>query len=588
MIMARRRLNSQLFISYLVIILLAVVALGWFASQSVKSFYFSEKRDDLKARAVLVREALDIKRDNAPESLSNFCRRVGENTATRITLIHNDGHVLADSHEDASVMDNHRDRPEIREAIGNGEGTSIRYSHTLDEEMMYLAIFTEISDKPIVVRLSVPITSLQETLAVMRKRIIFAVILIAAVSSGISYLVSQRIVRPLEAIKRGADRFAAGDLNRKLSIPNLEETVSLAETLNEMASQLDARIMTILKQRNEREAILTSMVEGVVAIDEEGRIMTFNEAAAKLLGIDLEIELGKPLTELVRSSKLTDFLKKTMKSDGVIESEIELEGDRKRFVQVHGVRLRGDDGPTTRTLIVLNDISRLKKLEQVRRDFVANVSHELKTPITSIQGYAETLQDFLSEKDNDATQFLSIIVRQSERMKLIIDDLLHLSQIEDMQERGELQKIPTEIFPLLESAVEDVRLQSGTKNLAFDLHCSEDLIVEVNSQLFRQAVTNLLDNAVKYGDGSKILLNCLKVEDNIEVRITNAGSIIEPEHRERLFERFYRVDKDRSREKGGTGLGLAIVKHIALAHGGKVSVESKAVEGNTFSLCLPA
>ena len=570
MIMARRRLNSQLFISYLVIILLAVVALGWFASQSVKSFYFSEKRDDLKARAVLVRETLDIMRENTPESLSNFCRRVGEKTATRITLLHNDGHVLADSHEDAAVMDNHSDRPEIREAIGNGEGTSIRYSHTLDEEMMYLAIFTEISDKPIVVRLSVPITSLQETLAVMRKRIIFAVILIAAVSSSISYLVSQRIVRPLEAMKRGADRFAAGDLNRKLSIPNLEETGSLAETLNEMASQLDARIMTILKQRNEREAILTSMVEGVVAIDEQGRTVTFNEAAVRLLGVDLENELGKPLTELVRSSKLTDLLKKTMKSDEVIESEIELVGsDRKRFVQVHGVRLRGDDGPTTRTLIVLNDISRLKRLEQVRRDFVANVSHELKTPITSIQGYVETLQDFLSEEDNDATHFLSIIVRQSERMKLIIDDLLHLSQIEDMQERGELQKVPTEIFPLLESAVEDVRSQSGTKKLAFDLHCSEDLNVEVNSQLFRQAVTNLLDNAVKYGDGSTILLNCLQVEDNIEVSVTNAGSIIAPEHRERLFERFYRIDKGRSREKGGTGLGLAIVKHITLAHGGE-------------------
>ena len=389
-------------------------------------------------------------------------------------------------------------------------------------------------------------------------------------------------------MKEGADRFAGGSLQSKLVIPKLKETASLAETLNKMASQLDSRINTILKQRNEKEAILSSMVEGVIAIDNLGDIATINYAAKDMLDIDGQNLVGKNYIDVIKSPKLIKLLKKLLKSKEVVENEIKLKNELERYVQIHGVRLKGtaneaDNG----ILLVMNDITRLKQLERVRRDFVANVSHELKTPITSIQGYAETLHD---EKSNNlgekSERFLSIITRQSERMRLIIDDLLHLAEIEDMAEKQEMEMLSADLHPIIESAIQDIITRHGD-NINIELSCAPDLTGVVNSEYIRQAIVNLLDNAVKYGENSKIFVNTGIKDGSIIIKVKNNGSIIPENQQKRLFERFYRIDKSRSRDMGGTGLGLAIVKHISQAHNGEVIVSSDKTKGTIFSIVIP-
>ena len=389
-------------------------------------------------------------------------------------------------------------------------------------------------------------------------------------------------------MKEGADRFAGGSLQSKLVIPNLKETASLAETLNKMASQLDSRINTILKQRNEKEAILSSMGEGVIAIDNLGDIATINYAAKDMFDIDGQNLVGKNYIDVIKSPKLIKLLKKLFKSKEVVENEIKLKNELERYVQIHGVRLKGtaneaDNG----ILLVMNDITRLKQLERVRRDFVANVSHELKTPITSIQGYAETLHD---EKSNNlgekSERFLSIITRQSERMRLIIDDLLHLAEIEDMAQKQEMEMLSADLYPIIQSAIQDIITRHGD-NINIELSCDPDLTGIVNIQYIRQAIINLLDNAVKYGENSKIFVNTVIKDGSIIIKVKNNGSIIPENQQKRLFERFYRIDKSRSRDMGGTGLGLAIVKHISQAHNGEVIVSSDKTKGTIFSIVIP-
>ena len=585
--MNRRKLNTQLFLTYLVIILLMVFAFRILSLQAMKDFYYKDRENDLKSRAFVISEMLNSEILQNSQKLQLFCKNLGSQGTMRVTIVNYDGLVIADSEQNPEGMDNHKNRPEIIEAMEKGMGSSIRYSNTINTDMMYLAIMLS-NQQGFLLRTSIPVDALQTAINVFAEQTLVALFVITFIAAILSYIVSQAIVRPLEQMKEGADRFAGGSLQSKLVIPKLKETASLAETLNKMASQLDSRINTILKQRNEKEAILSSMVEGVIAIDNLGDIATINYAAKDMFDIDGQNLVGKNYIDVIKSPKLIKLLKKLFKSKEVVENEIKLKNELERYVQIHGVRLKGtaneaDNG----ILLVMNDITRLKQLERVRRDFVANVSHELKTPITSIQGYAETLHD---EKSNNlgekSERFLSIITRQSERMRLIIDDLLHLAEIEDMAEKQEMEMLSADLYPIIQSAIQDIITRHGD-NINIELSCDPDLTGIVNIQYIRQAIINLLDNAVKYGENSKIFVNTVIKDGSIIIKVKNNGSIIPENQQKRLFERFYRIDKSRSRDMGGTGLGLAIVKHISQAHNGEVIVSSDKTKGTIFSIVIP-
>lgn len=588
--MSRRRMLWQLYPSYLVITLLALVAVTWYAARSLRHFHLEEAATDLKARAHLIEWQMAALLDSGDTvQVDSLCKQLGHRTATRITVIRPAGEVVGDSDEDPAHMENHSNRPEIAQALRKETGISTRFSNTLQKTMMYVAIPLTLDNEIIgVVRTSVPITSIDEVLGMISTKIAVGGLVVAALAALVSLWVSRRISRPLEEMKNGADRFAGGDLDYRLAVPNSEEMKRLAEAMNQMAARLDERMRTIVGQRNEREAILTSMVEGVLAVDANERVISLNAAAAHLLDLSLEEAKGRSIQEAVRNTELQALITQTLTERRSVEGAIVLTGAEEWYLQVRGTILKDAQGASVGALVVLNDVTRIRKLENLRRDFVANVSHELKTPITSIKGFVETLLDGTLKNPEDAERFLTKVARQADRLNQIVEDLIDLSRIEKDIEQAEIQLEESHVKEVLEAAAQACEVQASVKAIKIDLTCDDYLKAKINPPLVEQAVINLIDNAIKYSErGQSIEVAAAEQESEIRVSVRDHGCGISQEHLPRLFERFYRVDKGRSRELGGTGLGLAIVKHIALAHNGRVSVKSDLDKGSVFTIHLP-
>ena len=588
--MKRKRLIYQIFPSYLAIIVIAVIALIWLANRSFQDFYYQEKTVELKARAVLVGSLVAAGGDVEPAHLNDICRELGRATGMRITIIARSGKVLGDSHENPEVMDNHGDRPEVLAALEGRTGSSVRYSHTLGQEMMYLAIPVSVGETGLIVRTSLPVTSIQEAISDIRLSIIIGGIVVTFIAALFSFLVSRRMVRPLEEMKRGAERFAGGELDHKLPLPRTEEMAALAESLNHMAKQLHNRVKTIERQRNEREAILASMTEGVLAVDGEERVISLNAAAADMLGIDRNTAISRPIQAVVRNTTLCAFVREVLSGKRFLEADLMLStrtGDR--FLKMTGTRLQEEGGGNIGALIMLNDFTNIRRLENIRRDFVANVSHELKTPITSIKGFVETLREGRTRDPDEMEQFLAIIARQADRLDAIIDDLLELSRLEQKEGHAEFRMERASVRGVLERAAMDCREQAVRKDIEIEIACDENLSALMNKALMERAVVNLVDNAIKYSSpGGRVTVTADRQGGDVVIAVRDEGIGIAREHFDRLFERFYRVDKARSREQGGTGLGLAIVKHITQVHGGSVSVQSTLGKGSVFTIRIPA
>jgi len=404
----------------------------------------------------------------------------------------------------------------------------------------------------------------------------------------LSLWLSRRINRPLQEMAEAAQRFAEGDLDHRLPPSVWQETTALAEAMNRMAGQLDERIRTILRQQNEQEAMLISMDEGVLAVDNNSTIINLNEACARMLQIDSSRVRGRLVHEVLRKPELLAFVEASLDSDEPVERDLRIHGSRDQMLRAHGTMLHDSQQKKIGALIVLHDLTRLHHLENVRRDFVANVSHELRTPITSIKGFVETLLDGAMEDPENRSHFLQIVLRQVNRLNSIIEDLLVLSRIERGSEQQLVQMEWGCLREVLVAALEMCGQKSAEKGVAVVIHCEGELEAAMNAHLLEQAVINLVDNAIKYSPpGTTVQVVGERDEDALVIRVRDEGAGIEASHLPRLFERFYRVDKARSRELGGTGLGLAIVRHIALAHRGSVSVSSVVRGGSVFTIRLP-
>ena len=590
--MRRRRLVTQLFPPYLVIVLVALLAVTWYASQTWRHSFLAQTATDLKVRADLVKPQFKglLQPLDAP-AVDRLCKKLGQLSATRLTVILPSGRVVGDSSNNPAKMDNHADRPEIQEALKGGIGISTRHSYTEEAHMTYVATPVRDQGRIIgVVRASLPVVSIGQALNRMYFKIALGGMGAALLAALLSLLMARRLSKPLEEMKQAAQRFAQGDLRVKVPVPQSDELASLAEALNHMAKQLDERIGTIVRQRQEQEAVLASMVEGVMAVDHRERLLTLNQAAARLLGVDPETARLRPIPEVVRNPDLQNFVDQALASSRQVDGEIILrDNGQDRLLQARGTTLRDLQGNAFGALIVLNDVTRLRRLEQARRDFVANVSHELKTPITSIKGFVETLLDGAMQDPKDALNFLHIIAKHADRLNDIINDLLSLSRIEQDSERGKIPLSTGRIQEILHDAIQVCRDRAAAKDIRIDLDCPEELAAGINGPLLLQAVVNLIDNAVKYSPAGLLV----EVEARFElgevlILVRDQGPGIAPEHLPRLFERFYRVDPGRSRKVGGTGLGLAIVKHIAQAHGGYVTLQSAPGKGSTFFIHLPS
>jgi len=415
----------------------------------------------------------------------------------------------------------------------------------------------------------------------------------AAAALAAGRVIAGRLARPVADLSQAAARLADGDVAAAIPTADSAELTSLADAIVSLREQLVERGLTIGRQDTRQEAVLGSMIEGVLAIDARQRVVGMNGAAAELLGVDSHQAVRRPLQEVIRNPDLRRFALRAIDCREPVEDDLVLRGSRDRIIRLRGTALRDMSGEGG-AVIVLNDVTDVKRLENVRRDFVANVSHELKTPIASIKGFVETLLDGAAEDPTDRRRFLDIVARQADRLASIIEDLLALSRIEQSEEAGNLPRDPVAIADLLAAVAADCQPRAADRSIRLELSCPESLVVAVNAPLLEQAVINLVDNAIKYSDPGRTVRLSADEEPAgpeggaaVTIVVRDEGCGIDAEHLPRLFERFYRVDKARSRKLGGTGLGLSIVKHIVQAHDGTVAVHSEPGVGSTFTIRLP-
>ena len=586
------KLKWQLFPSHIIILLLTMSAVAWYGTHSLKKFYVAQMGTFLEAQSNLILSRVtEYVAAGEFSELNAFCSQTGKKISTRITVVQSDGTVICDSARDFRTMQNHANRPEIGQALAGKVGSSQRYSSTTRQEMLYVAIpiWRDAAVKG-VLRTSVPLTAIDAELYNLYVRIVLGMVLVVVLASVITLLLAKKISRPLEQMKHDSLRFAQGDFREKIVVAGSEEIVGLAQAMNRMAAQLDERMRAVLGKSSELETVLSSMIEGVIAVDLNEKVLYMNGSAQQQLDTEQTDVQGKRLLEVVRNIELLRFIQHTLSQDEQTEKTIVFHlGKRdERILQVHGAQLFDAKKKKIGALVVINDVTRLLRLENLRRDFVANVSHELKTPITSIKGYVETLLDETADQPQHVRDFLEIISKQATRLHAIVEDLLSLAKIEQESDKGEIVLERGSIKDVLRAAIEACSIKAAERGIQIGLDCDEQLGALINGPLLEQAVINLLDNAIKYSRPEEtVQIETVVREKDILIRIKDSGIGIAPQNLERLFERFYVVDKGRSRESGGTGLGLAIVKHIAQAHGGSVTVESEPRKGSIFSISLP-
>jgi two-component system phosphate regulon sensor histidine kinase PhoR len=576
---------------FVAVAVLSLAAATWYAARTLRDFDRQQTRRDLADRARLLTD--DVARllaDNESGRMDELCKRWGEQAAMRVTVIRSDGRVVGDTIEAPIRMENHADRPEFIAAMQEGVGSAERPSSTAGEAYLYVAVAVRRGEQTLgVLRLSVPATVVDDAVRSFVLQIVIGGLAAAAAAAGLGYWLARRLARPLELLRTGAERFARGELTHKLPTSDTIEIATLAETLNQMAAALDERIRALVRQRNEADAVLASMVEGVIAVDSHERILSMNQVCRRLLALDPARAQGRALPEVVRNPQLQQLVGEVLGTGEPAREEIALQQPQPRFLDAQGSALRDAAGRQIGVLVVLHDVTQLRKLESVRRDFVANVSHELRTPITSIKGFVETLLDGALAQPDDARRFLEIVAVQTDRLGAIIEDLLMLSRIEQEAEKAEIALEPGRIRPVMDAAAAVCQIKAQEKQIRLEVDCDDALQATINPPLLEQALVNLIDNAVKYSAaGQTVRLAAEAADDEVQIHVRDCGCGIPREHLPRIFERFYRVDKARSRKLGGTGLGLAIVKHIAQSHGGRATVESALGQGSTFTLHLPA
>ncbi|MEN8212324.1 MAG: ATP-binding protein, partial [Thermodesulfobacteriota bacterium] len=570
----KKRLLWQIFPLFLIVITLSLIFVSYYSTSYFKNFLLKTFEKDLIIRTKLLQSSIDdifkSKQHGQTPYIDKYCKDIGKKTDTRITVVLPSGKVIGDSFANIETMENHMKRPEIRKALKREKGASIRYSSTLDKSMMYIALpVIQGSSVTAVVRTAISVSVIDEKIKSIRNNIFAALLLFIAAAAIAGLYVAKRIARPVEEMKDGALEFAKGNLKARLAVPDTEELSQLAVTMNQMAENLDEKIEALKKRSMELEAVHTSMLNGVIAIDENEKIITINDAAAKVFAFPAQKLKGRYIFEAARNIEFQKFIEKALTTHQPFEDDIVIKQKSDLILNIHSTALYDTSKKRMGTLIIFHDITRIKKLETMHKDFASNVSHELKTPLTTIKGFVETLQGMSpSNSVKDREKFLKIIEQNVNRMIDLINDLLSLSRLE-RQQGTDIQFENQDMEVLVKAAVNSCQNTINEKNITINLDCPKDLMIMLDPILMEQAIVNLLDNAVKYSDkAGHVDITVSKKSEAVEIVVKDQGRGINREHQSRIFNRFYRVDRARSRQQGGTGLGLAIVKHIIQYHNG--------------------
>jgi two-component system, OmpR family, phosphate regulon sensor histidine kinase PhoR len=588
----RRNLFTKLALAFFALLLGVLGAVDFFAERALRRDYQRTGFEQLIEIARIAQASppqLTAFPPETPDDISNlqiWVRGIAASGA-RVTVISADGQVLADSQADPRVLENHAKRPEVVQALAEGVGRSMRHSATINRDLLYYAVRQSSSPpaKGYILRFALPVETVGQVLWPFRRSLWLASALILLVAGGIVVLVSRNFSRRIERLTAFSQRVAEGDFRAQSSDGTGDALDALSDSLNQTAMRLDRTIRTLTEERNLSSAILGSMVEGVLVVNAAERVVFANHSFAEILGMGVPPQAGSGLVECVRQTELIEAVHKVLAGEPRVESEIVTGTLRQHFfaATVAAVRTTGTDG----AVLVLHDITALRKLERVRRDFVANVSHEFRTPLTAIQGFAETLLAGAMEDPQNRGRFLGIILEHSRRLARLTEDLLMLSKMDADRLELETRRIP--VGPFVESCIETSTPRAKEKDLQLSVNLA-DRIPDIAGDRRRltEVLQNLLDNAIQYTPaGGQIMVSAGPRNGEVIFTVSDTGIGIPQADQPRIFERFYRVDVARSREVGGTGLGLSIAKHLVEGHGGRIWVESEVGQGSQFHFSVP-
>lgn len=599
-------MRKKLLIYFIILMIAGMSVTGIFTAQHARNLYMGEVRERIMAVAVLYDHevAQIVKSGGTPEydalarDYANILAQdiptaAGDNKNTdsysfrpRLTIIDSKGKVLGESETDYNRMENHLGRKEVQQALKGLVGEDIRASKTLDMSFLYIAIPSSLHG--IIIRVSVPLSQLRKIDLQILLYSLAGMLAGLVLTTLLAFKFTLSISRPLSELTSAAIEISGGNYSKRVAVGNRDEVGQLASTFNEMADRLEGTVMDLTDKNMKFDAILNSITYSFIAVDQNLRIVLINSIAVKFFDIEQENVIGKRFIEVIRNHQLDEILRITIDSNSPQARELTLGTPENGIFSVHSSPIMAADDKATNAgcILTIEDITAMKKFEQIRAEFVSNVTHELKTPLTSIRGFVETLRSGAIYDASVAPRFLEIIDIEAERLTMLINDILQLSEIENAKsdtniEEHDLSGIISEVLAILTP-------EAGKKGVELKADLAKKIIVKVNRDRIKQLLINLVDNAIKYNrENGNVLVRAAKSEGSLAIIVEDTGIGIEEQHLSRIFERFYRVDRGRSRSMGGTGLGLSIVKHIVNLYDGSVFVESEPGKGSKFTVLLP-
>lgn len=587
------RLFWRIFAAYAALLFGSVCVFAVILSERQRELVIEQIEQRLHDSAVILRGHVSSAFSEGPsDHLQRTLKELAQENQTRITLVAADGVVIGDSAENPQVMNNHRNRDELQQARRRGFGISQRISPTLGIPMMYYALSVP-DDEGLIgyVRVAMPMQSVNARVASVNHMLWGTALAVGLATVALTYFVVGRIIRPLETLTRAARAIAAGDLRQTVEFNTRDELATLSEAFNRMSDELSARVEELQQKSRQLEAnsqrlsaVLGSMIEGVIAVDREEQVLFANRSARALLDLPSADLIGRPMWEAVRNATVQEAVRSALLGREGRLGEFDFPRT-KSVISLLASRLAGE--PCPGVVLVLHDVTELRRLENVRREFVSNVSHELKTPLTTIHAYTETLLNGAVDEPEHARQFLTRIQEQADRLHVLILDLLHLARIESGRDVFEMTALS--VGEIVESCVPEWAAMAEAKGLAMNVeNAAGDMRVEADAEALRTLLNNLVENAINYTPtGGQVTVRWTTDDSWGRIEVQDTGVGIAQQHQDRVFERFYRVDRARSRELGGTGLGLSIVKHLAQVFGGSVELDSELGRGSTFIVRLP-
>ncbi|WP_028548075.1 two-component system histidine kinase PnpS [Paenibacillus sp. UNC451MF] len=593
-----QKFRVRLTLIFIILIGASMLAAGLFMSRMLKESHIEALKTNMERELKVILFTLEWKQDGTESEqlhyFTDLANQLKHSADARVTYIRSDGKVLGDSDFNPQEMENHLTRKEVAEAAKTGEfGSDMRYSTTIQRNMLYAVV--PVKDGSTIkgfVRLAMSLEDVEASIMKVWYGVLVGLLAVFIIAALISYRVAYGLTRPIEMITRVANQITNMNYKARVHLRKKDEVGQLGQAINQMADSLQLQMNRILEDESRLKTVLENMISGVVMIDRDGKIVLLNRSAEDILGFSVQELLGKKFNEAKQQYEFTQLIQECIDSRELIRDEMIFYYPSERILEINLIPISLNDEEWAGVLIVLHDITAVRRLERMRSEFVANVSHELKTPIAAVKGFAETLLAGALNDKETARSFLQIIFDESERLNRLIGDILELSKIES--KRIPLQFSPVHMHTFVGNCLHVMDSEAKKKSISLDMQVDEDMYIEADEDRLRQILINLLSNGINYTpEGGKVKVKVEPLDaigddyERIVMTISDTGMGIPKKDLPRIFERFYRVDKARSRSSGGTGLGLSIVKHLVELHKGTIRVESEVGMGTKFMIELP-